>query len=186
VAAEGLCELFHNKFQLPCLVLRTSRFFPEDDDDAARRRAFDDANTQLNEFLFRRVDIEDIVDACDLVIARAPGIGWGRYIISATTPFTRADCAALRVDASAVLNRLAPAARDEFQRRGWRMFPTIDRVYDNMKARTELGWRPRHDFFSKLADLVAGRPFKSNLAQQIGSKGYHDRVFTNGPFPLED
>ena len=28
VAAEDLCELFHRLHRLPCLVLRTSRFFP--------------------------------------------------------------------------------------------------------------------------------------------------------------
>ena len=39
VAAEDLCELAHRNQDLPCLVLRTSRFFPEADDNphAARR-----------------------------------------------------------------------------------------------------------------------------------------------------
>src|SRR5947209_8486481 len=41
VAAEDLCELFHRSHGLPCLVLRTSRFFPEQDDDPATRRAYD-------------------------------------------------------------------------------------------------------------------------------------------------
>src|SRR6266404_3237468 len=31
VAAESLCELIQHKTGLPCLVLRTSRFFPEED-----------------------------------------------------------------------------------------------------------------------------------------------------------
>ena len=33
-AAEDLCELFHRLHGLPCIVLRTSRFFPEEDDRA--------------------------------------------------------------------------------------------------------------------------------------------------------
>ena len=33
VAAEDLCELMHRDRGLPCIVLRTSRFFPEGDDD---------------------------------------------------------------------------------------------------------------------------------------------------------
>src|SRR5881394_367502 len=37
VAAEDLCELFARKLRLPCIVLRTSRFFPEEDDHKARR-----------------------------------------------------------------------------------------------------------------------------------------------------
>jgi UDP-glucose 4-epimerase len=51
LAAENLCELFHHKFTLPCIVLRTSRFFPEEDDDAERRARHADANIKANEFL---------------------------------------------------------------------------------------------------------------------------------------
>ena len=37
VAAESLCELVHRDHGLPCLILRTSRFFPEPDDSAEVR-----------------------------------------------------------------------------------------------------------------------------------------------------
>jgi len=40
VAAEGLCELFQRAHGLPCLVLRTSRFFPEEDDRSEVRQAY--------------------------------------------------------------------------------------------------------------------------------------------------
>src|SRR5688572_29496277 len=63
VAAEDLCQLFHRDQKLPCLVLRTSRFFPEEDDLAERRSAFEDENLKVNEFLYRRVDVEDVVTA---------------------------------------------------------------------------------------------------------------------------
>jgi nucleoside-diphosphate-sugar epimerase len=92
VAAEDLCELMQRDTGMPCLVLRTSRFFPEDDDDAQARDRFDGDNLKVSEFLYRRVDIEDVVDAHLLAIERAPRIGFGRYIISATTPFTPDDC----------------------------------------------------------------------------------------------
>src|SRR5262249_36695957 len=49
-AAEDLCELFHHLHKLPCLVLRTSRFFPEVDDDPAVRRAYNDGNVKANEY----------------------------------------------------------------------------------------------------------------------------------------
>jgi UDP-glucose 4-epimerase len=63
------------------------------------------------------------------------------------------------------------------------MFPRIDRVYVNARARTELGWQPRYDFAYAL-DLVAnGHDFRSSLARTIGSKGYHDVVFEDGPYP---
>src|SRR5215467_899644 len=63
VAAENLCELFHRARGLPCLILRTSRFFPEPDDRKETRKSYADANVKINEFLYRRADIEDIVDA---------------------------------------------------------------------------------------------------------------------------
>ena len=44
VAAEDLCYLFHRKHSLNCLVLRTSRFFPEEDDSRKVREAFEDGN----------------------------------------------------------------------------------------------------------------------------------------------
>src|SRR3954470_18735822 len=100
-AAEDLCELVHRDHGLPCVVLRTSRFFPEPDDSAEVRAAYDDANLKLNELLYRRVDLEDVVGAHLLALDRAPALGFGRYIISATTPFGRADAADLRTDAPA-------------------------------------------------------------------------------------
>ena len=39
-AAEDLCRLFARNHGLSSVVLRTSRFFPEDDDDPERRAAF--------------------------------------------------------------------------------------------------------------------------------------------------
>jgi UDP-glucose 4-epimerase len=98
-AAEDLCALIHNDHGLPVLVLRTSRFFPEPDDMADAHGAYPDANIKANELLHRRVDIQDVANAHLLAMARAPAIGFGRYIISATTPFTRADLAWLREDA---------------------------------------------------------------------------------------
>ena len=56
-AAESLCHLFHRKHGLACLVLRTSRFFPEEDDSMAMREAFSDENAKTNEFLFRGMEI---------------------------------------------------------------------------------------------------------------------------------
>ena len=51
VAAENLCELFHDIRGLPCLILRTSRFFPEHDDRKETRQSYDDTNVKINEFL---------------------------------------------------------------------------------------------------------------------------------------
>lgn len=183
-AAEDLCELFHRTHRLPCLVLRTSRFFPEADDNEATRQAYTDGNVKANEFLYRRVELEDVVSAHLLARARASEIGFGRYIISATTPFTPDDLIDLRTNAPLVVQRYFPDYEAEYARRGWKMFPTIDRVYVNERARQELGWRPRYDFRRVLDSLKAGCDPRSPLARAVGSKGYHDRQFAEGPYPV--
>ncbi|MEJ7568644.1 MAG: NAD(P)-dependent oxidoreductase [Gaiellaceae bacterium] len=172
IAAENLCELVHHEHGLPCLILRTSRFFPESDDREDVRTVYDDGNLKANEFLYRRVDLEDATAAHLLALERAPELRFGRYIISATTPFTREDLGDLRTDASGVVERLFPGCEAEYRRRGWRMFPSIERVYVNAKARSDLGWNPRYDFAHALARLGAGEDPRSELSRSVGSKGY--------------
>lgn len=184
-AAEDLCHLFHRNQRLACIVLRTSRFFPEEDDELVVREAYHDANLKVNEYLFRRVDIEDVVSAHLLAAERALSIGFGRYVISATTPFLPDDLSELRVDAPTVVRRRVPGYDLEYARRGWRMVPSIDRVYVNALARAELGWQPMYDFESVLDRLRAGEDFRSPLARLVGSKGYHSERFANGPYPVE-
>lgn len=173
VAAENLCELMHRLHGLPSIVLRTSRFFPEDDDLPERRDAHADANLKLNELLYRRADIQDVVDAHLLAIAKAPTIGFDRFIVSATSPFTKDDLLALRTAPASVVKRLVPGYVTQFERRGWSMLETVDRVYVNEKARRELGWQPRHDFMSAIDGLSRDEDFRSPLTHAIGAKGYH-------------
>ncbi len=172
-AAEDLCELAHRDHGLPCVILRTSRFFPEADDRAEVRLAREDLNLKVNELLYRRVDLEDVVGAHRLALDRAPAIGFRRYIVSATTPFTPDDLAELRTDAPAVVGRLVPEYRAVYAERGWTMFGGIERVYVNARARSELGWAPRYDFRFALDRLRAGEDPRSPLAAAVGAKGYH-------------
>lgn len=184
-AAEDLCQLFQRNQSLPCLILRTSRFFLEADDSRTVRDAYPNDNVKANEYLCRRGDLEDMVEAHLLAVERARDLGFRRYVISATTPFARDDMARLRDDAAAVVASLVPGFEDEYARRGWRMFPAIDRVYVNARAREELGWEPRHDFASVLDRLRADQDPRSPLALAVGMKPYHDRVFEDGPYPVE-
>ena len=184
LAAEHLCELVHREHGLPCLVLRTARFFPEQDDRKATREAYADDNAKANEYLYRRVDLEDAVAAHLAALDRATEIGFARYIISATTPFKSANLRDIRVDAVEVVARLFPDFEATYRRLGWRMFPSIDRVYVNAKAREELGWRPKFGFGEVLRRLARNEDPRSKLAQQVGAKGYHDRPFRDGPYPV--
>jgi UDP-glucose 4-epimerase len=182
-AAEDLCELAARDLGLSCVVLRTSRFFPEADDSDDARTAYDDLNLKVNELLYRRVDLDDVVTAHLAALHTAPAIGFGRYVISATTPFTEAHLKALRQDTPSVVATLFPDYQDVYDGLGWAMVPSIDRVYVNARARHDLGWSPRYDFRWALDRLAAGEDPRSPLALAIGAKGYHSRptgVYTTG------
>jgi UDP-glucose 4-epimerase len=172
-AAEDLCELAARDLGLACVVLRTSRFFPEADDSEYARTAYDDLNLKVNELLYRRVDLDDVVTAHLAALHKAPTIGFGRYVISATTPLTEAHLEALRHDAPGVVATLFPDYRDVYDGLGWAMVPSIDRVYVNARARHDLGWSPRYDFRWALDRLAAGEDPRSPLALSVGAKGYH-------------
>jgi UDP-glucose 4-epimerase len=181
-AAEDLCELVHRDHGLPILILRTSRFFPEADDREEVRAAYDDANLKVNELLYRRADLADVVSAHQRALERAPELGFGRYIVTATTPFSRGDLPELAVDASAVVRRLFGRFEAVYEPRGWRMFDAIERVYVNARAREELGWEPVYDFGRALELLAAGEDPRSPLARAIGAKGYHP--VSTGPYTV--
>ncbi|PWV54309.1 NAD(P)-dependent oxidoreductase [Chitinophaga sp. S165] len=183
-AAEDLCQLFYRNHGLSCIVLRTSRFFPEEDDNRSVRNAYADDNLKANEFLFRRVELEDAVNAHILAAKRAKAIGFSKYIISATTPFVRGHATYLRTNAVWVVQGLIPGYIQEYERRGWKMFHGIDRVYVNEKARKELGWEPVYDFRHVIERLKAGEDVQSPLAKMVGAKGYHIETFEDGPYPV--
>jgi UDP-glucose 4-epimerase len=185
VAAEDLCELFHRNFGISCLILRTSRFFPEPDDNSETRKNYSDDNAKVNEFLYRRVDIEDVVSAHLLAIEKASTIRFGRYIVSATTPFTRDDLTELWTNAPGVVKRHCPRFETTYARLGWSMFGSIDRVYVNDHARRELDWQPRYDFGHVIDLIDSGQDYRSPLTRTIGAKGYHTGMFKNGVYPVE-
>jgi UDP-glucose 4-epimerase len=95
------------------------------------------------------------------------------------------DVEELRADAPRAMRRRVPEYEAEYARRRWTMFPSIDRVYVNERARTELGWQPRYDFKVLIGRLSAGEDAGSPLAQLVGSKGYHAEKFVEGPYPVE-
>ncbi len=185
-AAEDLCQLFYRNYGLPCIVLKTSRFFPEADDKKSIRDAYSDENIKLNEYLYRRVDIEDAVTAHLLAIEKAAAIGFAKYIISATSPFSQDDLLALRENAPGVVAQLFPDYETIYRSRNWKMLPGIDRVYVNEKARTELGWQPRYDFGYALACIKNDKDFRSALSRSVGIKGYHSETFEHGPYPVHE
>ncbi len=155
LAAEHLCRLFHQERGLACMVLRTGRFFPEDDDTLRQPSG---ENLKANELLNRRLTVEDAAAAHLAALDRAVDIGFGTFILSAPTPFVREDATALKTDAPAVIARYFPDAAALYAARGWVLPQTIDRVYDAGLAERVLGFRAATDFGSMLDALRAGAP----------------------------
>ncbi|HEX8388729.1 MAG TPA: NAD(P)-dependent oxidoreductase [Sphingomonas sp.] len=150
LAAEQLCRLVHEEHGLPVLVLRTGRFFPEEDDT---HRELSGENMKANELLHRRLTVEDAAEAHLLALDRAPELGFDLFVLSAATPFRREDLDELRCDAATVVARRFPDAPALYAARGWRLPETIDRVYDASRAERRLGWRARTDFAAVLQAL---------------------------------
>lgn len=150
LAAEQLCRLIHAEHGLPVMILRTSRFFPEDDDT---HLVLSGENMKANELLHRRLTVEDAAEAHIVALDRAPEIGFGTFIVSAPTPFVRDEVAALKADTPTVIARHFPDAAALYARRGWQLPPSIDRVYDSSLAERVLGFRCATDFAAVLEAL---------------------------------
>jgi nucleoside-diphosphate-sugar epimerase len=156
LAAEQLCRLYHRERGLAVAVLRTGRFFPEDDDMA---HAIDSngPNTKANEFLNRRLTVEDAAEAHVAALEAAPRLGFETFILSAPPPFSVEDSEELIRDAPAVIGRYFPQAAELYARRGWTLPTYLDRVYDPSKAERLLGFRCRTDFGAVLEALAQDR-----------------------------
>jgi nucleoside-diphosphate-sugar epimerase len=155
LAAEQLCRLIHTEHGLPVLILRTGRFFPEDDDT---HLTLGGENMKTNELLHRRLTVEDAAEAHVVALEKAPGIGFDTFILSAPTPFAREDVAALKSDAPKVIARYFPDATALYAARGWRLPASIDRIYDASHAERVLGFRCRTGFAEVLAAMREGAP----------------------------
>jgi UDP-glucose 4-epimerase len=139
LAAERLCGLFAAETGVPTTCLRVSRF------------SFDTApGLAIPYCLHRAVNVGDAARAHVLALDRHGG---GPLVlnVSGASPFRREDVGDLLHDAAAVLRRRAPAIVEAMRRGGHPLPVRIDRVYAIDRARTELGYRPRHG----VAELLA-------------------------------
>jgi nucleoside-diphosphate-sugar epimerase len=163
LAAESLCRLFALEHGLACVVLRTARFFPEDDDTP---QVPSGENLKAVEFLNRRLTVEDAAEAHIVALNRAPELGFDIFIVSAPTPFGRADAVELKRDAARVIVRHFPDAPALFAERGWVLPATLGRIYDSTHAERRLGFRCRIGFAEVLEAMRNGNqlPFVSSTS----------------------
>lgn len=153
LSAEHLCRMFHEEHGLPVIILRTSRFFPEED-DMSHQIIQSEANTKMNELLFRRLTVEDAAESHVVALHKADEIGFDVFIVSAKTPFHRDDCKQLLHDAPAVVEKYFPAYPDIYHSKGWSMFQSIGRVYDASRIEARLGFVCQTSFASALQELT--------------------------------
>ncbi|MEW6383988.1 MAG: NAD(P)-dependent oxidoreductase, partial [Pseudomonadota bacterium] len=124
-------------------VLRMARCFPEPPERMAMFR------------LHRGIDARDVASA-HAALLLDEGAAFARYIACAPTPFRREDCLELATHPRSVLARRAPQLLAEFERRGWPLPLSIDRVYDSARLRSVLGWQPRFGPDDVLQQYAAG------------------------------
>lgn len=153
--AEAMCRLYHMEHGLNAVILRTARFFPEEDDTL---RDLTGPNLKANEFLHRRLTVEDAAEAHLIALEKAPLLGHETFVISAPSPFSPEEAEELKRDAAAVIARHFPEAPDLYARQGWKLPDSIGRVYDSRKAERVMGFRCRTDFTAILAALKQGVP----------------------------
>jgi len=157
LAAEQLCRVQHLEHGIACIILRTARFFPEED-DMAHAQATAGANTKANELLHRRLAVRDAAEAHVVALERAPALRFETFVLSAPTPFRREDARDLKRDAASVVTRYHPEATELYRRAGWSLPTSIGRVYDATHAERRLGFRCSTAFGSVLTALRDGQP----------------------------
>lgn len=155
LAAEGLCRQHHLEHQLPAIILRTARFFPEEDDTLTTLLG---PNLKANELLHRRATVEDMARAHVAALEGAADIGFGLYIVSAPTPFDRKDVRALKKDARPLIEERFPEAEQLYAAKNWQLPTSIGRVYDGSLIERELGFEYQTRFQDVLDALRNGAP----------------------------
>ena len=133
IAAEDLCEIYANNYDLPCISLRVSRYFPESDYMLAIYR------------LYRGVDVRDAATA-HILATTVEMKGYEVFNISALSPFSRDETYELLHEAPSVLLRHFPNINKLFAKKGWKLPKSIDRVYSIDKAKKILNYRPSFNF----------------------------------------
>ncbi|MEO0813010.1 MAG: NAD(P)-dependent oxidoreductase, partial [Myxococcota bacterium] len=158
-----LCRLAHEEHGLATVVLRTARFFPEDDDTL---RTPSGPNLKANEFLNRRLTVRDVARGHLAALERAPALGYAMYLLSAPTPFQRTDAQPLIDDVVSVIAHYFPDAPEIYKKRGWVLPERIERVYDSQRSRDLLGLDYETDFAAVLDALRSGAelPFEHDAS----------------------
>ena len=182
--AENLCELFFRERGLPVVVLRTSRFFPEDDDDPAMRSAYARRTRRPTS-----CSIAGWISRTRSAPICSPRRARRRSASPATSsrrPARSSNVISRRWHATRPVSCASSIriVRSSMPRAAGGCSPRSTASMSTTRARRELGWRPEFDFAHVLRSLREGRDFRSTLAREVGAKGYHDTHFRRWPYPV--
>ena len=158
--------------------------FPEDDDIPAVFAFCYSDNAKTNELLYRCSDIQAMATADLAAIEVAPGFGFDRFVVTATSPFSRADLAALNQNPGQVVVEYFLNFAEVNSRHGWKMSEANGHVYRNDRARDLLAWEPAFGFAEALKALDRQEQLGSELSRNVGVKGYHGSPYLDGLYPL--
>jgi UDP-glucose 4-epimerase len=158
LSSEYMVRLIHEQTGVPCIILRTSRFFPEDDNEPSPldHDNISEVNRKVNEFLFRRVSLADVVDAHILAMNQAENIKFDIFLISANSPFQTSDCEMLSEEGGVekVMDRVEPQWRSAYEKLGFKLPKAADRVYSCEKAMKLLGYAPKWCFWNVVKHMI--------------------------------
>ena len=133
LTCELLCQDYFEKEGLESVVLRVSRFLPEE------------ANTKANHRLYRGLDEEDGAKA-HLLALEHEFSSFEIFNISNDSPFQKEDLTLLYENPEKVILKYFPQAAKSYQSKGWSFPESIDRVYSILKAKHILEYNPKNNF----------------------------------------
>ncbi|MFB6989693.1 NAD-dependent epimerase/dehydratase family protein [Streptomyces sp. NPDC056304] len=147
LAAERLVLCAAGAMSTVCL--RIARCFSEPPAVLARHR------------LYRGVDVADVAEA-HLLAAQGPQEAAGVLNIAGPYPWWRVeDRRRLRHEPAALITQRVPEVAAGFDRHGWALPSSIDRVYVSARAGAVLGYRPRRGVTALLAEASTAGPNSS-------------------------
>lgn len=130
---EQLCKDFFYKEGLEAIVLRVSRFLPENE------------NLTINHRLYRGLDEGDGAEAIRLALEHTFN-KFDVFNISSGSPFSEDDLIMIKHSPVEAIIKYYPEAEVIYGKRGWKFPHTIDRVYSSAKASATFGFLSKYTF----------------------------------------
>ncbi|NUO02183.1 MAG: NAD(P)-dependent oxidoreductase [Saprospiraceae bacterium] len=140
ITAEELCKDFFDKETFQAISLRVSRFWEEPPENKVFYR------------MYRGLDIRDVARAHELAL-KAEMDNFEVFNVSAQSIFNQDDLFDLKNNLHALLNSRIPKLVDFFDKNGWELPTSIDRVYVIEKAKKVLNYQPVFNIDEMLSEF---------------------------------